>query len=175
MPKIPALPPNTEGPASDDLIVIENTSNSTTEKMPLSALMPTGSIMVYAGSSAPAGYLLCDGDAVSRTTYASLFAVIGENYGAGDGSTTFNLPNLKGRVPVGLDTGDSDFNTLGKDGGSKNVDISHVHSKGPSPTTNGNATGTRVLAQGVNTEGMSENSNPSVLQPFVVLNYIIKS
>ena len=55
---------------------------------------PTGTVVSYAKNAAPTGWLLCDGSAVSRTTYAELFAVIGTTYGAGDGSTTFNLPNL---------------------------------------------------------------------------------
>lgn len=55
---------------------------------------PTGSIKPFAGTTIPNGYLLCDGSAVSRTTYAALFAVIGTTYGSGDGSTTFNVPNL---------------------------------------------------------------------------------
>ena len=54
---------------------------------------PTGAVMAFAGSSAPEGWLVCDGSAVSRTTYADMFAVIGTTYGSGDGSTTFNLPN----------------------------------------------------------------------------------
>lgn len=58
------------------------------------AIPPTGAIMPFAGSSAPAGWLLCQGQAISRTTYATLFAVIGTTYGVGDGSTTFNLPDL---------------------------------------------------------------------------------
>ena len=64
-------------------------------------LTPAGLVAPYAGSSAPAGYLLCDGTAVSRTTYATLFAVVSTTYGAGDGSTTFNIPDLKGRVIAG--------------------------------------------------------------------------
>ena len=68
--------------------------------------VPTGSLFPYAGSSAPSGYLLCDGSAVARTgTYAALFAVIGTTYGSGDGSTTFNLPDLRGRLPLGAGTG----------------------------------------------------------------------
>lgn len=63
-----------------------------------------GSIELMAGS-AGSGWLVCDGSAVSRTTYANLFAVIGTTFGAGDGSTTFNLPDLRGRVPVGSGTG----------------------------------------------------------------------
>lgn len=67
----------------------------------IQALVPTGALAPYAGSSAPYGWLLCDGSAVSRTTYAGLFGVIGTIYGAGDGSTTFNLPNLTGRYVKG--------------------------------------------------------------------------
>ncbi len=75
--------------------------------------------MPYAGSAAPTGWLLCDGSAVSRGTYAGLFAVIGTTYGGGDGSTTFNLPNLKGRYPAGRDSSQGEFDTLGESGGAK--------------------------------------------------------
>ncbi len=81
--------------------------------------MPAGMVIPFAGSAAPAGWMLCNGVAVSRATYAVLFATIGTTYGAGDGSTTFNLPNLQGRVPVGLDGGQAEFNALGKSGGAK--------------------------------------------------------
>jgi len=62
---------------------------------------PAGSILSFAGTTIPDGYLECSGAAVSRLTYAPLFAAIGEIWGAGDGVTTFNLPNLRGRVPMG--------------------------------------------------------------------------
>jgi microcystin-dependent protein len=62
---------------------------------------PTGSILLWSTNTAPYGYLLCNGSAVSRTTYAALFNLIGTTYGAGDGSTTFNLPSLINRVPYG--------------------------------------------------------------------------
>jgi microcystin-dependent protein len=65
----------------------------------------TGEIRLFAGSTAPGGWLLCDGQAVSRSTYASLYAVTGDTYGAGDGSTTFNLPNFKGRSAIGSGQG----------------------------------------------------------------------
>lgn len=64
---------------------------------------PPGAYMPYAGATAPTGWLLCAGQAVSRTTYAALFAAIGTTHGAGDGSATFNLPDLRGRVPAGKD------------------------------------------------------------------------
>ncbi len=65
--------------------------------------LPPGVVMPYAGPSAPANWLLCGGQAVSRTDYGSLFAVIGTTYGSGDGSTTFNVPDLRGRVVAGED------------------------------------------------------------------------
>jgi microcystin-dependent protein len=63
---------------------------------------PTGTVSAFAGSAAPTGYALCDGSAVNRTTQAALFSVIGTTYGVGDGSTTFNLPDLRGRVVAGM-------------------------------------------------------------------------
>lgn len=68
-------------------------------------------------ATVPSGYLLEDGSAVSRTTYAALFAVIGTTYGAGNGSTTFNLPDSRGRVGVNLNPSDTEFNTIGKRSG----------------------------------------------------------
>jgi microcystin-dependent protein len=65
--------------------------------------VPIGAQMAYGGSSAPNGWLLCYGQAISRTTYALLFAIIGIAYGEGDGSSTFNLPDKRGRVSIGTD------------------------------------------------------------------------
>ena len=89
---------------------------------------PVGSIMPYAGSASPPGWLLCDGTPYSTTTYASLFAVCGTTYNTSTGLSTptagyFRVPNLKGRMPVGLDAGIADFNTPGKSGGSTTVTI----------------------------------------------------
>ncbi len=67
--------------------------------------LPVGGVMQYAGTSAPTGWFLCNGAAVSRTTYADLFAVIGTLYGAGDGSTTFNIPDARGRTAIGTGSG----------------------------------------------------------------------
>lgn len=66
--------------------------------------LPSGMIVSFGGASAPKGWLLCNGAAVSRTTYKNLFSAIGTSYGAGDGSTTFNLPDLRESVPVGAGT-----------------------------------------------------------------------
>ena len=62
-----------------------------------------GTIKPWGKSTAPSGYLLCDGTAVSRTTYAELYVVLGDTYGAGNGSTTFNVPQLQGKTPQGYD------------------------------------------------------------------------
>ncbi|MGE4425009.1 MAG: phage tail protein [Solirubrobacteraceae bacterium] len=75
------------------------------EWIELGAPTPAGVVSDFAGDTAPDGWLLCDGSAVSRTTYASLFAVIGTKYGSGNGSTTFNLPDTRGRVTVGAGQG----------------------------------------------------------------------
>jgi len=66
--------------------------------------VPTGGMMMWGTASAPTGYLLCNGSAVSRSTYSALFAVIGTAFGAGDGSTTFTLPDFRDRFPVGAGT-----------------------------------------------------------------------
>ena len=80
---------------------------------------PAGIIMPFAGTVAPQGCLFCDGSAVSRTTYAALFGVIGTTYGEGDGSTTFNVPDLSGRVVIGV----SNSHALGTTGGSETVTL----------------------------------------------------
>lgn len=84
-------------------------------------LNPTGAVIAFAAVSGglPPGYLFCDGSAVSRTTYAALFAVLGTSQGAGNGTTTFNLPNLKGRVIVMQDDTQAEFTGVGHTGGAK--------------------------------------------------------
>lgn len=85
---------------------------------------PTGAGALWFTNSAPTGWLICDGAAVSRTTYAALFALIGTTYGVGDGSTTFNLPNLKGRLPIGRNSAVAQVDTLGETFGT----LAHTHS-----------------------------------------------
>jgi microcystin-dependent protein len=86
--------------------------------------VPTGGMMMWGTASAPTGYLLCNGSAVSRSTYSSLFAVVGTAFGSGDGSTTFNLPDFRDRFPVGAGTTYSANST----GGSKDaIVVSHTH------------------------------------------------
>lgn len=155
----------------------------------------TGEIKIYTGSVAPTGYFLCDGSAISRTTYADLFTVIGTTCGAGDGTTTFNLPNLNGKIPVGLDSTQTEFNTLGKTGGEKThtLTVSEI----PSMKIFWNGTSGEVLTKDgtvltdltgnysrgighwasggsatVRTEGGGQAHNN--IQPYIVLNFIIK-
>ena len=71
----------------------------------VAGFMPIGSMMMYAGDTAPTNYQLCRGQALSRTSYATLFTVIGTRYGAGDGTSTFNVPDMRGRGPIGTNTG----------------------------------------------------------------------
>lgn len=115
------------------------------------AYTPSGTVNLYAGATAPTGWLMCDGSAVSRTTYSELFTAIGTTYGAGDGSTTFNVPNLSGKVPVGKDSGDTDFDTLGETGGSK----THTLTTSEIPSHNHNAA---TNAQSTANSGGSSNT-----------------
>jgi len=89
--------------------------------------MPAGTIALWHGDTAPTDWLLCDGAAVSRTTYASLWNALGTKYGAGNGTTTFNVPNLKGRVPVGKDSAQTEFDAIGETGGAKTASHTQSH------------------------------------------------
>lgn len=150
--------------------------------------VPVGSVQAYAGSAAPNGWLLCYGQAVSRSTYARLFAIISTTYGTGDGVTTFNLPDIRGRAPFGKDdmggaaasritnavSGITGTN-LGAAGGDQRL---HAHSHTISYTgqLNGGGTGGDVAqsgttkASGTTGAGSSEN-----MPPAIILNYIIKT
>jgi microcystin-dependent protein len=152
--------------------------------------MPTGSVTAFAGSAAPTNFLLCDGDAVSRSTYAELFALIGTTYGVGDGTTTFNLPNLKGKMPVGLDSTQTEFDALGETGGAKTHTLttsempSHAHDiqRGNQAATSIGADAS-ALYQTVGNSGAAYSFTQQTgggaahnnLQPYLVLNYIIKT
>jgi microcystin-dependent protein len=101
-------------------------------------LTPIGSIQIWAGASLPSdGWLVANGQAVSRTTYATLFLRIGTVYGSGDGTTTFNLPDLQGRFPRGIDA----TTPLGQKGGTDSITLSeaqvpsktHYHGIGEDP------------------------------------------
>lgn len=143
-----------------------------------------GTIIPYAGDTLPTGYLYCDGSAISRTTYSDLFSVIGTTYGNGDGSTTFNLPNLKGRVPVGYDSNQFEFDNLGETGGEKTHQLtvnempSHNHGLTQGYVQTGQTGAfakTEYTATSGNTASTGNNEAHNNLQPFLVVNYIIKA
>ena len=94
------------------------------ESLPIGSMIPFGS-----QENIPSNWKICDGSAISRETYAELFNVIGTSYGEGDGSTTFNLPDKRGRVSVGLDSNQTEFDTIGKKSGSKYMQ-KHSHKLG---------------------------------------------
>jgi len=94
----------------------------------------SGSIQMFAGSTAPNGWLVCDGSTVSRSYYSDLFKVIGTTYGAGNSNTTFTLPDMRGRCPIGVGTGPSlTARTLGSNVGAETATLaetnlpSHTH------------------------------------------------
>ncbi|MBI4784004.1 MAG: tail fiber protein [Oscillatoriophycideae cyanobacterium NC_groundwater_1537_Pr4_S-0.65um_50_18] len=94
--------------------------------LPYFGLVPTGEVKMFAGPTAPPGFLVCDGTPISRTTYSTLFSVIGTTYGVGNGGTTFNLPDMRGRVPVGVgqaSSGGSTNRLLGAQGGADTVSL----------------------------------------------------
>lgn len=145
-----------------------------------------GEMLPWAGAGLPIGYLECNGQLVSRTTYADLFAALGTAHGVGDGSTTFALPDLKGRVPVGLDPAQAEFNTLGGQGGSKTVTLdltqipSHSHpvaytisgtyGAGPAGSSTYQVIGSTGTTQPSGGGGAHQN-----LQPYTVLRWVIKA
>ena len=100
--------PSTDGNAND---VLQSDGSGNLSFTALPTAVPSGTVHLFATTTAPSGYLECDGSAVSRTTYADLFAVIGTTWGAGNGSTTFNLPDLRGEFVRGWD------NSKGTDSG----------------------------------------------------------
>ena len=139
-----------------------------------------GFVYSFAGSKAPAGFLLCDGAAYSRTAYSELFAAIGITYGAGDGSTTFNVPNYAGRVLVGAGSGYA----LGAVGGeaAHTLTVSEM----PSHTHGVNNQNTKQYVVPVGSDyGLITNSSGDKsgatgggkahnnMQPYAVANYII--
>jgi microcystin-dependent protein len=159
--------------------------------------MPPGSLVPYAGSTAPTGWLLCYGQAISRTTYAALFAVIGTTWGIGDNSTTFNLPDFRGRVLAGADDmggtdahilgngangGFSGSATLGTVGGEKNHQLTtaelanHTHGNvGYGSQGVAGSVYDTMMAPYTSTVGSTGGDQAhNNVQPTAVVNYIIK-
>lgn len=157
---------------------------------PTSDTLPIGAVIEWDSDTIPENWLLLDGQAVSRTEYSELFALYGTRYGAGDGSTTFNLPNRKTRVSVGKDSTDSDFNTLGKTGGEKahkltiNEIPNHRHGLYNYNANGSNLTESSSVMLGQTATGWSGNGFTTYegggaahnnLQPYFVTNFIVKA
>jgi len=102
-----------------------------------------GAIKPWTKATAPAGYLLCDGSAVSRSTYADLFAVTGTTYGSGDGSTTFNVPQLQGKMPQGFDG--NTYNLAGT-GGANTVTVAVTNNQAATNASNQSVTVTGSIS-----------------------------
>jgi microcystin-dependent protein len=156
--------------------------------------VPPGVIWEYAGTVAPSGWILLPpGATASRTENAALFDLIGVTYGAGNGSTTFGLPPHAGRVAVGIDTTQTDFNTLGKTGGAKthtltntelpNIAINIRRADGDVNDYLGGSGAAYGIATPYSTGGAEYNiastrgggGAHNNLQPYIVLNFIIKT
>lgn len=187
-------------PVDADLLVIEDSADSNArKKIQIGSLgvIPTGTIMMFGAAAAPTGWVVCDGSEVSRTvTYDALFAVIGTTYGVGDGANTFNLPNFKGRVPVGVGQGSTYANgvdaagtnfALAATGGMEKHKLvtgelaAHTHAV-KLYTTGGSAGTFYVQALNNNVDTGSTQATNSTgsdtahnnMQAYLVVNYIIK-
>jgi microcystin-dependent protein len=122
------------------------------------AVLQPGMVLASSDSgSVPSGWSLADGSAISRTSNASLFTVSGTSFGSGDGSTTFNSPNLKGRTPVGVSSSQTAFDALGETGGAK----SHTLVSAEMPSHNHNIS---LTASGNTSETPRSSSMRSVAQ-----------
>ena len=128
-------------------------------------LIPSGTIVAYGAASAPTGWLLCDDSAVSRSTYARLFAVIGTGYGAGDGSTTFNVPDLRDKVPLGKGTNNDTLGTTTGSASASSVLASATKTGVTTAASNSGTgtTGTGTTGTGTTGTGTSGNSTSSTV------------
>jgi microcystin-dependent protein len=109
-------------------------------------VIPVGTISMLGQTTAPTGWLICDGAAVSRTTYAALFAVVSTLHGVGDGSTTFNLPDLRGRVAAGLNASDPYFDVMSDYAGASTHTLTPAEVPNASGNVNWHGGGSRTSA-----------------------------
>lgn len=147
-------------------------------------LVPTGAMLDWGTGTPPTGWLICDGSAVSRTTYADLFTLWSTVYGVGDGTTTFNIPDMRERVVVGYKAASSEFGTLGQTGGEKTHVLTttempaHTHALS---TYNDGTSGTVAKSASANnpTGGVTGSAGSdgahNNLQPYITLNKIVKT
>lgn len=150
--------------------------------------LPIGAIIMTVIPGTVDGWVFCDGRTLSRTDYSDLFNVIGTTYGSGDGSTTFNVPDMTGRVPVCLDGTDADFNELGETGGSKELQ-EHSHNLGGQAValngthqqvqntgmTGGGMWGPATFGLNTSNTATAGTGNSGNLQPYMVVKFIIKA
>lgn len=153
--------------------------------------IPVGSIMIWLTNSPPADWLICDGQAIDRAIYSDLFALFGTQFGAGNGTTTFNLPDLRARFPVGRKSDNTRFDTIGETGGQESQDHTHTLDLGPAVPNRAMSTTQYPLWQTTTppvTAGFSGGAGSTTfygmvrtmdsqiidtLPPFVVVNFII--
>ena len=139
---------------------------------------PSGVMMAYGATAAPTGWLICDGTAVSRTTYADLFTAIGTTFGSGNGSTTFNVPDLRGRVAVGYSSGGaSEVSAMANNDGYSNTtrNVSHHHTYERPNAGNDGGSGSGYVttnASGIKTSGDTNNADHPA---YLVIQWIIKT
>lgn len=166
--------------ADDAIVTGEVLAGATTP------LCPIGAVLEWYAASTPAGYLRLEGQAVSRTTYSKLFALWGTTFGAGNGSTTFNLPDRRGRVAVGVDSADIDFGIVGAKYGTKTHTLTtaempaHGHNlttyapgSGSTSGIAGTGDGAPYQSVSVNTAG-SGNAHNNV-QPSIAAHFIVRA
>lgn len=147
--------------------------------MPSGAI--TGEVRIWSTGTPPTGWLICDGSAVSQATYSALYAVIGTTYG-NPGGGNFNLPDMKGKVPVGYNAAETEFDALGETGGSKvPALLAHTHAVDLSGSSTGSGYMRITGAGGVGPSSynalsaQSGSQTAGNLQPYITLNYIIKT
>ena len=163
---------NKYAPVAANIIAQATVQGTDTDVAPL---LPAGSVIAWSGTTAPSGWLLCQGQAISRTTYAALFAVNGTDFGVGDGSTTFNIPDLRGRV-------------VSMAGTTLNYGTSTTEMGSAATFTTASATatlslGTRFVSESAKDAGAAEVINSvastghthTVTMPTTTMNYIIKT
>jgi microcystin-dependent protein len=146
----------------------------------------TGSIIMFAGSVPPPGYLLCDGSAISRLNYSDLFNIIDTTYGRGDGALTFNVPDLRSKFPLGYGVNSSNSisqsDTLGSLGGVKEVVLTIDQLPTFSVLTSSQVSNLGCISCNprpnvvisTETNPIGNNQPQTNLPPFIVINYLIK-